>query len=229
MNEELRPESDPARRPRVVSRRTVAKGIAWTVPSIVVATALAPSAAAVSPSPPQCGSSGNNLQACVNFGVACGNTGAPQKGCGGDKTLQAALTLTNNTGNDVVFQITSMFTCNCTTAPTAAGAGVYAGVRGIWSTPNFSTQNNCTAPTASGCAGGATQTGGGAGSSSIVVPNGTTNGDYWIESAPTGNSSTFAATINWRILDKTTCAVLLTGQAQTASAIAPCNCGGNNC
>lgn len=194
-----------------VSRRTVAKGMAWVVPAVAVAaTVPLASASPVIPPPPV-----------INFGAACGNTGAAQKGCGGDKTLQVPLTLTNLTGADVVFQITGMFTCNCTTAPTAPGSGVAVGVRGVWQTPSHSVpnQNNCTATIQSPCPGGIA-------GGSVLVPNGTNAQTYWIESTSNGSSSTFSTTINWRMLDAATCVQLSAGQAQTASAISPANCDG---
>ncbi len=200
-----------------ISRRTLAKGAAWSVPAAAVVAA-APAYAVSIPEP------------VIDFGNACGNTGATQKGCGGKKTLQVPLTLSNNTNADIVFQITSMYTCNCATAPTAAGAGVYSGVRGIWATPSHTVanQNKCTAPTGSTCAGAATGTVSGA-VSSVVVPAGATNKTYWIESVVTNNSSNFATTINWRLLTPgTPCTVLDTGMAKTTTAISPQNCDGAN-
>ena len=119
-----------------------------------------------------------------------------------------------------MFQITSMYTCNCATAPTTAGAGVAVGVRGIWSTPNHTvpSQNDCTAVTASNCAGGVT-------GGTIVVPANTNAKTYWIESATNGSSDDFSTTINWRLLNAD-CSVISSGQAQTTSAISPANCDG---
>lgn len=193
-----------------ISRRTLAKGMAWSVPAVAVASAV-PAYAASPVVPPEPG---------ISFGSACGNTGATRKGCGGDKTLQVPLTLTNETGADYVFQITSMYTCNCGTAPTGAGSGVVAGVRGIWATPGHAStyHANCSAVTASNCSGGVTN-------GSIVVPNGTVGKTYWIESLSLSASSSFSTTINWRLL-AADCTVLRSGTAQTASAIEPQNCNG---
>lgn len=187
-----------------VSRRTLAKGAAWSVPAVAVAAA-APAYASSIPEPE------------IEFGKACGNTGATKKGCGNEKSLQVPLTLSNPTGSDIVFQVTSMYTCNCATAPTAPGTGVYPGVFGIFSTPSHTVDdhNDCTTVTASNCTGGV---------ASVVVPAGTVNATYWIVSATTDNSSTFSTTINWRLLDAE-CNVLDTGAAQTTHAIAPQNCG----
>lgn len=187
-----------------VSRRTVTKAMAWAVPAVAVAASAPMAAASVIPP-------------VINFGGACGNTGSTGKGCGGVKTLQVPLTLSNNSGKDVAFVIDSMFTCNCATAPTASGAGVVSGVRGIWSTPaGFGSHNSCTAVPSASCGG----------SASVVVPNGRTGLTFWIESAEgLDNSSLFSTTINWKILDPVTCAVLSQGQAQTATAIQQQNCG----
>ncbi len=190
---------------RKVSRRTVAAGAAWAVPAIAVASAAPAYAGSNEPPPPV-----------ITFTGACGNTGATHKGCGGEKTLQVPLTLTNQTGADVVFQITSMYTCNCTTAPTAPGSGVAVGVRGIFKA-TAGVNNLCLPPDPSSCAGGVLN-------GTITVPDGTVSGKYWIESASNGSSSTFSTTINWRMLDASSCAVLFTGQAQTAAAISPANC-----
>ena len=198
--------------PRRLSRRTVAKGAAWAVPAVAVAVTT-PSAAGSGKVPP----------VLITFGTACGNTGATQKGCGGDKTLQVPLTLSYASAAPVVFQITSMLTCNCATAPTTTGTGVYAGVRGIWKTPAHTpktNQNDCTAVTASNCAGGVTN-------GTIVVPANPTAipMTYWIESAATQSSSSFSTRIAWRLL-AADCTVLLTGTAVTATAISPTNCDG---
>ena len=195
-----------------LSRRTIAKGAAWAAPAVVVAAA-APKVSASPPPPPP--------PPVITFGDACGNTGATQKGCGGTKTLQVPLTLTNNTGVGVVFQITAMYTCNCDTTPTGPGTGVYSGIRGIWSTPSHAVadQNDCTAVVAACSAGGVT-------GGSVLVPHGTTGQTYWIESAVTDDSSKFSTTIEWRMLSAATCAQLFTGSAQTTSAISPQNCDG---
>ena len=193
------------------SRRTVVRGTAWTVPVIAIAAQVPAFAASNVPPPPV-----------INFGGACANTGALQKGCGTDKSLQVPLTLSNPGGTDVVFQITSMFTCNnCGSAPTSTAGGATAGIGGIFATPNHSepSQNDCNSIVGSGCSGGLT-------GGSVLVPAGTNNATFWIVAASTGASSSFQSTINWRLLDAATCAVLSSGQAQTASAISPNNCDG---
>jgi hypothetical protein len=192
-----------------ISRRTVTRGVAWTAP--VAAIAYAAPAFATSPYVPP--------PPVINFGGACGNTGAQQKGCGGDKTLQVPLTLSNQGATAIVFQITSMYTCNCGTAPTGPGAGVAVGVRGVWKTPDHTvpSQNDCSLAVGSACAGGI---------ANVLVPAGTVNATYWIESTELGSSSTFSTRIAWRLLDVATCAVLSVGQAVTASAISPENCNG---
>jgi hypothetical protein len=162
----------------------------------------------------------------IDFGGACGNTGAQQKGCGGDKTIQVPLTLSNPGLTPIVFQITNMFTCNnCDGAPGGPGPEVFGGVRGVWKTPDHTvpSQNDCTKPVGSGCAGSAA---GGPGIASVLVPAGTSGATYWIESAELGSSSNFQTRIAWRMLDPTTCAVLSNGVDQTTSAISPNNCNG---
>ena len=134
-----------------LSRRSVAKGVAWTAPVVAIA-ATAPMAAATKVPP----------TTVIRFGGACGNTGSDGKGCGGDKTIQVPLTLTNLTGADLVFQVTSMYTClnknnTCEEAPTGPGAGVVEGTRGIWTTAvpgQFSPTNACGTPVYSTCGGG---------------------------------------------------------------------------
>ena len=92
--------------PRRLSRRTVAKGAAWAVPAVAVAVPAAAAAASGEVPDPE-----------ITFGNACGNVGAAFKGCGGSKTIQVPLTLTNLSAVDVVFQITGMYTCNNCGAP----------------------------------------------------------------------------------------------------------------
>jgi len=199
--------------PRQVSRRTLMKGAAWAVPVLAVA-ATSPLAAASGNVPPAPG---------IDFGGGCGNTGATKKGCGGSQTLQVPLTLSNNTGRDIVFQVVSMYTCNCGTAPTAAGPGVYSGVRGIFKTPTFGIpQNDCTAVPDRPV--GGTVCAGGTANGTILVPDGTTDQKYWIESAETGSSSTFSATISWRMLDAETCEVLQEETAKSLNPLSPANC-----
>ncbi len=124
-----------------------------------------------------------------------------------------------------MFQITSMYTCNnCALAPTGPGAGVFSGVRGIWLPPAHTpvtNHNDCTEVTASNCAGGVPD-------GSIVVASGSNALKYWIESVELDTASNFQTTINFRLLDAATCAVISTGQAQTAGAISPVNCDGGN-
>lgn len=195
------------------TRRTVVRGAAWTVPVIAVAAPIPAFATSHEPPPPV-----------IDFGGACGNTGATQKGCGSDKSLQVPLTLSNPGTEDIVFQITGMFTCNCASAPTgpgAPGSGIYSGIEGVFSTPGHAVadQDDCTNAAYSGCSGGLP-------GGSILVPAGTTNATYWIVSKSTQSSSTFSSRITWRLLSATGCTVLRSGEAATASAIAPANCNG---
>lgn len=193
------------------SRRTVVRGATWTVPVIAIA-AQAPAFAASNVPPPPV----------INFGGACANTGAEFKGCGSDKSLQVPLTLSNPGTTDIVFRITGMYTCNnCGGAPTGAGAGVYSGIGGVYSTPNHTkpSQDDCNSISSGTC-------GGGLSGGSVLVPAGTVNATYWIVSVTTAASSSFQSTITWELLDAATCAVLRSGQAQTAQAISPANCDG---
>lgn len=194
------------------TRRTVVRGTAWTVPAIAVAANAPAFATSNTPPPPV-----------IDFGGACANTGATQKGCGSDKSLQVPLTLTNPGTTAYTFQITSMYTCNnCGAAPTAPGAGVYSGIGGIYATPDHSvpSQDNCNNKNSGPC----TSTGLAGGS--VLVPAGTTTPlRFWIVSVSTGTSSSFQATINYQLLDAD-CNVISTGQASTATAISPANCDG---
>ncbi len=195
------------------SRRTVVRGFAWTVPVIAVAAQAPAFATSHEPPPPV-----------INFGGACGNTGARQKGCGGDKSLQVPLTLSNPGPGDIIFQITSMYTCNCGAAPTGPGAGVYSGVNGIYSTPSHTVvnENNCTLVAQPSCTAGAV-TGG-----SVLVPAGTADATYWIESKSTQSSSLFSSRISYRLVSAADCTVLRTGSAFTSKAIEPANCDGSS-
>lgn len=188
------------------SRRTVVRGAAWTVP--VVAVASQAPAFAVSPPP--------YVPPTIDFTTSCANTGTLSKGCGFEKTLQVPLTVTNPSLTDsIVFQITSMFTCNgCATAPTSAAEG-YSGVSGIFLTTGHSSseQSVCNTAVASTCPGGI---------ASVVVPANTTL-RYWIVSAVTGSSDSFQATINYRLLTAT-CTEIFKTTAKTTKAISPANC-----
>jgi len=205
-----------------LSRRSVAKGVAWTAPVVAIA-ATAPMAAATKVPP----------TTVIRFGGACGNTGSDGKGCGGDKTIQVPLTLTNLTGADLVFQVTSMYTClnkknTCEEAPTGPGAGVVEGTRGIWTTAvpgQFSPTNACGTPVYSTCGGGTVK-------GSIVVPNGTTGATYWIESNSLGSASAFWSTINYQWVTPSTaspaCEVVIgtPGDAKTVDIGPSTNCPG---
>lgn len=183
-----------------VSRRTVAKALAWSVPAIAVA-ATVPQAAASPPPPPV-----------IDFGGACGNTGALQKGCGTDKSLQVPLTLTNPTPQPIVFQITSMVTAN---GNNPADQSLTAT---LFSTTVFNPDNICNPINASTCSGGI---------ASVIIPANTVMPlMFWIVSGSLQNSSSFTSVINWRLLSNNpeNCTVLSTGTAQTSGAISPANC-----
>lgn len=189
-----------------LSRRSLARGAAWAVPTIaVLAAAPDASASVIIPPPPD-----------INFTGACGNNGASQKGCGGTQDLQVPIQLTNKTGRDVIFQVTAMYTCvNCSVPPTSS-SGATSGVTGVY-TGTAGVNNACGTPQRGDCTGGLPE-------GSVLVPNGTSNGNYWIESASVGASSKFQTTIVWRMLDASTCAVLSGETAQTSGAIASGNC-----
>ena len=77
-----------------VSRRTVAKAMAWAVPAIAVA-ATVPSAAASAPPPPA-----------FDFNKGCATVGNGNGGCAGtQKTPQVPAYATNQTGAPLVLQI----------------------------------------------------------------------------------------------------------------------------
>ena len=193
------------------SRRTVVRGAAWTVPVVAVAANAPAFATSHEPPPPV-----------IDFGNACANTGALLKGCGTDKSLQVPLTLSNPLTTPLVFRITAMYTCNnCDSAPTAPGPDVYSGIGGIYATPDHTkpSHNDCNAKDSGNCSGGLT-------GGSVLIPAGTEDATYWIVSSSTGASSSFQSTINWELLDATTCEVVRSGQTRTASAISPANCDG---
>lgn len=194
------------------SRRSLVRGVAWTVPVVAVAAHTPAFASSQDPGDP-----------IIDFGGACGNVGNGDKGCGGKFTLQVPLTLSNPTLAPVVFQITSMLTRNTDgSAPTDPNAsGVTSGIRGIWSTPSHAEPNedNCTAVAQSQCTGGVA-------GGSIIVPAGADGLTYWIESKTTDNASKFSSRITWRLLTPT-CTVLRSGESFTSVAIAPGNCNGS--
>lgn len=176
------------------SRRTVVRGTAWTVPVVAIATSVPAFAASLLPPPPV-----------VNLAGACGNTGANQKGCGIDKTLQVPVTVTNPTSVPIVFQVTSFLVSNTGTAPTVgdgAGTGVYEGVSGIFATNSSFTENVCQAVTTSACPGGAND--------ALPVPQNlvvdsvvvaaNTTAYFFVLSQETQSSSEFSATIGTRLL-----------------------------
>ena len=196
------------------SRRTIAKGAAWAVPVVAIgAPAMALAASGNVPPPPV-----------IDFGGACANTGATQKGCGGDKTLQVPLTIVNDTGADITFVIREMVTCvNCSADPVAGFPGVVRGVRGIWKTPAITVpnQNVCTTAPASCPAPGANDFAIGIPASTNGVPQ-----TFWIESLSLGAASNFRAVITWQMLGAD-CQTLDAGVARTgATAISPANCNG---
>ena len=161
------------------SRRTVVRGAAWTVPVVAVATQ-AP-AFAVSPPP--------YVPPTVNLRGACANTGASQKGCGVIKTIEVPLIVSNPTSNPIQFQITGMYTVNTGTAPTPTTPGAYKGVTGIYTT----LCNKVSLSEAAACPDGEAN-------GTITVPAGANNLQFIIVSAVTGNSSTFSARVEYRLL-----------------------------
>lgn len=172
---------------------------------MVAVGAMAPMAAATPPPPPK-----------IDFGNACGNTGAEDKGCGGKKTVQVPLTLSNPTGETLYFQIVAMYTCNgCSPAPTGPGPGVVSGTRGIWKTPHFgSPRNQCTAPTyKTGC--------GGTTNGTIAVPSGTVDATYWIETNPLGDASSFQSTVYYQWIDADCNPVHGTAGLEATSTVIP--------
>lgn len=194
------------------TRRTVVRGAAWTVPVVAVAVNAPAFATSYDPPPPV-----------IDFGGACANTGATQKGCGSDKSLQVPLTLTNQTGTDYVFQITGMFTCNnCGAAPTQGGPGVYSGIDRIYATPDHTvpSQDDCNPYPTSPCSNTGLPGG------TVLVTDGTVAAKYWIVSVSTGASSSFQSTITYNLLDPKTCTVIKSGVVKTATAISPANCNG---
>lgn len=200
------------------SRRSLVRGVAWTVPVVAVA-ANAP-AFATSQLPPPPG---------VNLSGACANTGTSTKGCGVNSsgvatagstefTLQVPVTVTNTSAVPIVFQVVSMFTNNGDNPPTAAtDPGTFSGVSGIVATDSSFTENGCTTTTPSGC-------GGGVQNGSVVVAANTT-AYFFVLSPRTDNASKFSATITTRLLSAGCSPIAgTTATTRTATAISKNNC-----
>ncbi|WP_404430602.1 hypothetical protein LG299_12225 [Microbacterium lacus] len=91
--------------PKGVSRRTVTKAMAWSLPVIAVATTAPGAAASIPPPPPPPD---------FNFADACATVGNTNNGCADlARTSQVPFTVTNPAGNgDLLFQITAMNVVN---------------------------------------------------------------------------------------------------------------------
>lgn len=106
---------------REVSRRTIAKGVAWTVPAVIVATA-APAAAASGPVLPQgvTLTPGNKGSIAIDFGMGSPNptvTVASVSGGGATWTFEPAgkaTTSTQTSGSKLVFTLAQNSSSNLT-------------------------------------------------------------------------------------------------------------------
>lgn len=154
--------------PAGVSRRTVAKAMAWSVPVIAVA-ATVPSAAASAPPPPF-----------FDFGKGCATVGNGAGGCSGTpKTPQVPGYATNSTGAPLVLQIIG---AQSRVLNDAQFFSDYT----VW---NFNGREDQCAPQvpASGCEG----------YPSFAVGPGATV-DFWVVGHEFGNSSSFEMNITYR-------------------------------
>lgn len=192
-----------------VSRRTVAKGVAWAVPAIAVAS-VAPMVAAsvIVPPPPT-----------FDWTHGCATTGNQNEGCAGvSKGFQVQFTLTNQTGADLVFVVTDARAANGGAIPSTPNT---PGVKGIYT--DNGTQSNCTPQKGnSGLCSTADQHNPNA---HVLVPNGTAAMKLWLVFNSLGAASSFVGQITFQWYDKATCNAVGAPVTQSqAVAISSNNC-----
>lgn len=165
--------------PKRFSRRTIARGAAWTVPAIAVAAPVASAASSPPPPPPPPE---------FNFCGGCGTVGNGDGGCNGAKfTGQVPVSFTNPAGaaGPLVFQIVGVASQN------SNGGGATTNFT-VWT--NNGTENNCGPQiTSTGCNGYI----------SITVNPGETK-HIWIVSAQLQSASAFDMTVAYRWIEPCT-------------------------
>ncbi len=178
-----------------VSRRTVAKAMAWTVPVIAVA-ATVPQAAASAPPPPFF-DFGNGKK---NPGNSCTNACIPKQSYGVPVTVQ------NTTGSNLVIQFTNYLINNVSTGVNNVGV-IYSG-----------TTIDCAAKVA-GCSLASCTVDGiplSPTNSVCVPPN--TSFVFWVMSNEFGSSPQGSQLIPWRWVNPATCTVVGSGNATSPTS-----------
>lgn len=184
-----------------INRRTVAKGIAWSVPAVAVAGAVP--AFAVSPPPPPPPPE-------FDWSLGCATVGNTKDGCANlAKTPQVPFTITNNTGQTLQFQILgqkSWIGSDPEPLTFTAPGGIYT---------NTGVESPCTPEVGiTGCGG----------YESVVVTSGQTL-NLWLVGSEMSASSAFFMKIKYRWIQAAPCGAVV-GPAETIAepdAIIPSN------
>lgn len=199
------------REDRRVSRRTIARGAAWTVPAIAVAVpAVAAAASGKTPPPPK-----------FNFAGGCATVGNGAGGCNGaQKTPQVPFFIHNTTVQTLQFQImgTKFWTAN------DSEPGSFNGNNQIWT--NNGQESSCSPQVSTtGCSGYVSVT---------LAPDQCLN--LWVVAGtPLGNSSAFFAKIQYRWVTPATtppqpagCEIVVNATIAASDGIIPSNnCDGS--
>jgi len=192
--------------PKRVTRRTVAKGAAWTVPAVVVA---APAASAAT-SPPE-----EPPPPFFDWDDGCATVGSGSGGCNGiDKTPQVPVFLSNPTGQALVFQVTGSKFWNFNQNEPAA----YASNHQLWT--NTGAENPCAPQITTTSCGGYL---------SVTVAAGTCAYIWVVGGAPLQNASAFWAKFIYRwVTPAPECTVVDGPHVATPDVIIPSNnCNGS--
>ncbi|WP_344737751.1 hypothetical protein [Microbacterium awajiense] len=187
-----------------LSRRTVTRAMAWSVPAIAIAAPVPAFAASVPPPPPV-----------FDFNKGCATVGNGNGGCAGtDKTPQVPAYATNTSATDtLVLQITGA-------QSRVLNSGTFYSDFTVWSFNG--TENNCPPQVlATGCGGFASFT---------VLPNQTVK--FWVVGHEFGNSSSFEMNISYRWIEPCTPpaspVVVLGPQSTSFTLVNPSNnCNGS--
>lgn len=172
----------------MINRRTVTKGIAWSVPAVTIAGA-SPAFALSAPPPPPPPS--------FNWGGGCATTGNGS-GCAGlRKTAQVPFTVTNTTNQPLQFQVLETKSWNTNESePNAWGTpfGIYT---------NSGTQNECSPQVGQlGCDGYL----------SVTLAAGA-SANLWLVDNELGNASAFWMSVKYRWIQPGPPCGLIVGQA----------------
>lgn len=179
-----------------VSRRTVAKGVAWAVPTVMVAGA-AP-AYAVSPFPPD---------PSFDWANGCATTGSVSGCANAKKTAQVPFTAKNTTAQELQLQITGVKSWNSNQSK----PGSFAAAGGIYT--NNGTENNCDPKLGvPGCGR----------HPSVTIPAGATL-SLWLVGSELGNSSAFWMEVKYQWVTPDCTTVIVPEEIAAAPFIVPDN------